>query len=96
VCHKYGNTTWCCFLFLHEIVDVSHFDAETSSVVLMCKDGSVNYFNPYILMFHHHNHDIKCVLSGKSVKATMFYISDYITKMDMKTYEVLSLLSHAV
>lgn len=96
VCHKYGNTTRCCFLFPHEIVEVSHFDAETSSVVLMCKDGSVNYFNPYILVFCRHNHDIKCVLSGKGAKAAMFYISDYITKMDVKTYEVLSLLSRAV
>ncbi|KAG1729179.1 uncharacterized protein EDB91DRAFT_1002778, partial [Suillus paluster] len=92
VCHKYGNTGRCHFLFPHEIVDMSHFDAETSSVVLMCKDGTVNYFNPYILVFCHHNHDIKCVLSGKGAKAAMFYISDYITKMDVKTYKVLSLL----
>ncbi|KAG1740759.1 uncharacterized protein EDB91DRAFT_1008802, partial [Suillus paluster] len=74
----------------------SHFDADTNSVVLMCRDGTVNYFNPYILVSHHHNHNIKCILSGKGAKAVMFCISDYITKMDVKTYEVLSLLSHAV
>jgi hypothetical protein len=43
-----------------------------------------------------HNHDIKCILSGKAAKAAMFYITDYITKMDLKTYEMLSLLSCAV
>jgi len=59
-------------------------------------DGIINYFNPYILIFCHHNHDIKCILSGKSAKAAMFYITDYITKMDCKTYEMLSLLSQAV
>ncbi|KIJ08063.1 hypothetical protein PAXINDRAFT_36792, partial [Paxillus involutus ATCC 200175] len=74
----------------------SHFDPESNSVVLMCRDGNINYFNPYILVFCRHNHDLKCILSGKSAKAAMFYISDYITKMGVKTYEMLSLLSRAV
>ncbi|KAI6008498.1 hypothetical protein EDC04DRAFT_2965114, partial [Pisolithus marmoratus] len=56
-------------------------------------DGTINYFNPYILVFCCHNHDLKCILSGKSAKAAMFYISDYITKMGLKTYEMLTLLS---
>ncbi|KAI6037848.1 hypothetical protein EDC04DRAFT_2868586 [Pisolithus marmoratus] len=93
VCHKYGNEGQCRFLFPHETVEASYFDAETKSVVLMCRDGNVNYFNPYILVFCRHNHDLKCILSGKSAKAAMFYISDYITKMGVKTYEMLSLLS---
>jgi len=93
VCHKYGR---CRFLFPHEIVEASYFDPETNSVVLLCRDGSVNNFNPYILIFCRHNHDIKCILSGKSAKAAMFYITDYITKMDCKTYEMLTLLSRAV
>ncbi|KAI6030203.1 hypothetical protein EDC04DRAFT_2572412, partial [Pisolithus marmoratus] len=63
---------------------------------LMCRDGNVNYHNQYILVFCRHNHDLKCILSGKSAKAAMFYISDYITKMGTKTYEMLSLLSRAV
>jgi len=96
VCHKYGNNNQCRFLFPHEIVEASYFDTDTNSVVLMCRDSTVNYFNPYILVFCRHNHDIKCILSGKAAKAAMFYISDYITKMDAKTHEMLSLLSRAV
>ena len=96
VCHKYGNEGKCRFLFPHEIIEASYFDSETNSVFLLCRDGSVNYFNPYILIFCRHNHDLKCILSGKSAKAAMFYITDYITKMDCKTYEVLSLLSRVV
>ena len=96
VCHKYGNTDRCRFQFPHEVIDTSHFDPDTNSVILKCLDGTVNYLNPYIPAFCHHNHDIKCILFGKSAKAAMFYITDYITKMDMKTYEVLSLLSRAV
>ncbi|KAF8426439.1 hypothetical protein L210DRAFT_869136, partial [Boletus edulis BED1] len=96
VCHKYGNEGRCRFLFPHEIVDASYFNPETNSTVLMCRDGNVNYFNPYILVFCRHNHDLKCILSGKGAKAAMFYISDYITKMGAKTYEMLTLLSRAV
>ena len=96
VCHKYGNEGRCRFLFPHEIVEVSYFDSDTNSIVLRCCDETMNYFNPYILVFCRHNHDLKCILSGKAAKAVMFYISDYITKMDTKTYEMLSLLSRAV
>ena len=96
VCHKYGNDKKCCFLFPHEIVEASYFDQDTNSVILLCQDSTVNYFNPYILIFCMHNHNIKCILSGKAAKAAMFYISDYITKMDMKTYQSLTLLSKAV
>ncbi|KAI6095813.1 hypothetical protein F5141DRAFT_989281, partial [Pisolithus sp. B1] len=81
VCHKYGNKGKCWFLFPHEVVKTSYFNPEMNAVVLKCQDGNVNYHNQYILVFCHHNHDLKCILSGKSAKAAMFYISDYITKM---------------
>ena len=55
----------------------------------------VNYFNRYILVYCRHNHDLKCILSGKAAEAAMCYITDYITKMEMKTYQILSLLSRA-
>jgi hypothetical protein len=96
VCHKYGNDGKCRFLFPHEIVEASFFDCDTNSVILVCRDATVNYFNPYVLIFCRHNHDIKCILSGKAAKAAMFYITDYITKMDLKTYQSLTLLSRAV
>ena len=86
---------YVCFLFPHEIVDKSHFDKETNSVFLMCHDATINFFNPYILVFCWHNHDIKCIFSGKAAKAATFYITDYITKMDIKTHEMLSLMSKA-
>ncbi|KAF8218878.1 hypothetical protein L208DRAFT_1133286, partial [Tricholoma matsutake] len=96
VCHKYGNTGTCRFQFPHEIVQESWFDSETNSIYLKCLDPNVNYHNPFILVYCRHNHDLKCILSGKAAKAAMFYITDYITKKDLKTYEVLSILSKAV
>jgi hypothetical protein len=96
VCHKYGNSDTCRFQFPHEIVQSSWFDHETNSIYLKCLDSNINYYNPFILVYCCHNHDLKCILSGKAAKAAMFYITDYITKQDLKTYEVLSLLLKAV
>ena len=95
VCY-YGNTNNCRFLFPHEVEPLSYFDSETNSIILKCLDGMVNYFNRYILVYCRHNHNLKCILSGKAAKAAMCFITDYITKMDIKTYQMLSLLSRAV
>ncbi|KAI0362715.1 hypothetical protein OH77DRAFT_1380437, partial [Trametes cingulata] len=92
VCHKYGNEGRCRFMFPHEVIPSSYYDKQTKSIVLRTLDPTVNFYNPYLLVYCRHNHDIKCILSGKAAKAAMFYITDYITKMDMKTYESLSLL----
>lgn len=96
VCHKYGNLDKCRFRFPHEIVNVSHFEAENNSINLICKDPTINYYNPYILVYCRHNHDIRCILSGKSAKAAIFYITDYITKMSLRTSQMLSLMCRAV
>ena len=66
VCHKYGNDDRCRFLFPHEIVEASYFDPEMNSIFLLVRNGTINYFNPYLLVFCRHNHDIKCILSGKA------------------------------
>ena len=39
---------------------------------------------------------MKCIPSGKAAKGAMCYVTDYMTKMDLKTYQVLSLMSKAV
>jgi hypothetical protein len=86
VCHKYGNDERCRFLFPHEVIEESYYDAASKSVVLKCGDGTMNYLNPYILVYCRHNHDLKCILSGRAAKAAMFYITDYITKTELKTH----------
>lgn len=96
VCHKYGNGGRCRFRFPHPTVEASYFDAENNSVMLKVQDAWLNYYNPYLLTYCRHNHDIRCILSGKSAKAAMFYITDYITKMSLKTSQILSLMCDAV
>lgn len=96
VCHKFNHVDACRFRFPHPVVLKSYFDEKTNSVVLLCLDGNINYHNPYILVFCRHNHDIKCIFSGAAAKAAMFYITDYITKMDISLHEMISLLSRTI
>jgi hypothetical protein len=96
VCHKYGNENNCRFDFPHDIVLESYFDHSTNALYLLCRDPNVNYYNPFIIVFTRNNHDIKCIFSGKAAKAAMFYITDYMTKGELKSYQILSLLSKAV
>lgn len=96
VCHKYGHDNTCRFHFPHELIPISYFDGDSNSIFLVCLDSTMNYYNPHILVYCRHNHDLKWILSGKAAKAAMFYITDYITKMDTNTYQALSLLSKAV
>ena len=96
VCHKCGHPNDCRFLFPHQCEPKSYFDEISNSVVMKCLDGNVNYYNCHLLTSVRHNHDIKNILSGKSAKAAMFYITDYITKNDEKLHQILALLSRAV
>jgi hypothetical protein len=96
VCHKYGNEGKCCFQFPHEVVETSHFDPATNSVFMQSLDPTVNYHSPELLVSSRHNHDMKNILSGKAAKAASQYISDYITKMDQKTDQAVSVMSQAL
>ena len=95
VCFKYGSED-CRFGFPHDIVPESSFDETDNSISLKCLDPMMNWFNPYILTFCRHNHDLRCILSGKSAKAAMIYITDYITKDDEQMHHTLSMFAAAV
>jgi Helitron helicase-like domain at N-terminus/PIF1-like helicase len=103
VCWKYRNVSHlpipqrpCRFEFPHEIVDHSHYDASSKSIFMKCLDPTINYYNPYILAMCRHNHDMKCILSGKSARASMFYITNYITKDDLHSHHILSMMSSTI
>ncbi|KLO10935.1 hypothetical protein SCHPADRAFT_831859, partial [Schizopora paradoxa] len=92
VCFKNRPTRTCRFNFPREEIQASYYDEKLQAIVFVCRDGTVNNYNPYILVYSRHNHDLSCILSGQAAKSAMIYITDYITKMDVKTYQVLSVL----
>ncbi|KAJ3722189.1 hypothetical protein C8R42DRAFT_537100, partial [Lentinula raphanica] len=59
---------------------------ETGELNLRKLDGLVNDFNETILAAVRCNIDIKFIGSGASAKAVMYYITDYITKSQLKAH----------
>ncbi|KAJ7207626.1 hypothetical protein GGX14DRAFT_366088 [Mycena pura] len=87
-----------CRFDLHEdnFRAVSCFDPETGEIKLRCLDGLVNNFNSTIIEAVRNNMDIKFVGSGASAKGILYYITDYITKSQLKTHVAFAMLELAV
>jgi hypothetical protein len=76
--------------------ETSDFDPETAELCLRCLEGLVNNFNTTMLEAIRCNMDIKFIGSGESAKAILYYITDYITKSDLKTHIAFAALELAV
>jgi hypothetical protein len=74
----------------------SCIDPETGLICLRCLDGLVNNFNMTILEAVRCNMDIQFIGSGESAKAMIYYITDYITKSQLKTHVAYAALQLAV
>ena len=74
----------------------SFVDDATGDVNLQYLDGMVNRYNPTILECIHCNMDIQFVGSGSSAKAVLYYITDYITKTQLKVHVAYSALDITV
>ena len=74
----------------------SYFDPETGELHLQCLDGMVNNFNATIIEAIRCNMDIKFIGSGPSAKAVLYYITDYISKSQLKSHVAFAALELAV
>ncbi|EIM85238.1 uncharacterized protein STEHIDRAFT_30578, partial [Stereum hirsutum FP-91666 SS1] len=100
-CYKYWkgppNPKECRFdLDQSNVCLESSFDAETGELSLRCLDGMVNNFNATIMEAVRCNMDIKFIGSGASAKAILYYITDYITKSQLKTHVAFAALELAI
>lgn len=77
-------------------VDKTTIDSETGELEFRVTDGMVNNFCETILLAMRCNIDIKFIGSGQSAKAVLYYITDYITKSQLKAHTAYSALKTAV
>ncbi|KAJ3522430.1 hypothetical protein NMY22_g11894 [Coprinellus aureogranulatus] len=101
VCYKYcrpGDPKICRFSLDSSVYQAeTKFDDDSGELCLRCLDGLVNNFNREIIESTRCNMDIKFIGSGTSAKAILYYITDYITKSQMKAhvaYNALELALH--
>ena len=99
-CYKYykaGEARTCRFdLKEDNFRPESKIDSGTGSIHLRCLDGLVNNFNMTILEAVRCNMDIQFIGSGESAKAMIYYITDYITKSQLKSHIAYAALQVAV
>ncbi|KAJ3900388.1 hypothetical protein F5879DRAFT_778801, partial [Lentinula edodes] len=100
-CYKYckdNSQPKECRFGLHEsnVTAESVFDENTGELNLRCLDGLVNNFNETILRAIRCNMDIKFIGSGASAKAVLYYITNYITKSQLKAHVAYAALERAV
>ena len=98
-CYKYwkqGQPKECRFgLGKHRYRENTEFDSN-GELQIRCLDGLVNNFNKSILEMMRCNMDIQFLGSGPSTKAVIYYITDYITKAQLKTHIAYAALALAV
>jgi hypothetical protein len=99
-CYKYwrqGQPRECRFgLGDHRYREKTEFDLTTGELQMRCLDGLVNNFNTSIIELIRCNMDIQFLGSGPSTKAVIYYITDYITKAQLKTHVAYAALALAV
>ncbi|KAI0821064.1 hypothetical protein BC629DRAFT_1578827 [Irpex lacteus] len=99
-CFKYckpGEPLVCRFdLDPSNIRKCSSFDETTGELCLRCLDGMVNNFNATILEAMRCNMDIQFIGSGEGAKAVTYYITNYITKTELKTHVAYAALELAI
>ncbi|KAI0826350.1 hypothetical protein BC629DRAFT_1258254, partial [Irpex lacteus] len=99
-CFKYckpGEPKVCRFdLDPSNVVKCTSYNQETGELCLRCLDGMVNNFNRTILEAMRCNMDIKFIGSGEGAKAITYYITNYITKAQLKTHVAYAALELAV
>ena len=74
----------------------SMVDPETESICLRRLHPWINNYNDVVLFLLQCNMDIKFIGSGPAAKALTYYISDYITKNDLKVHVGLQAIQAAI
>ncbi len=108
-CHKHSATCYkywkglphepkqCRFdLGAHCVCRETTFDKDTGELHMRYLDGLVNNFNSTILETMRCNMDIQFMGSEPSTKAVIYYITDYITKAQLKAHVAYAALELAV
>jgi DNA replication protein DnaC len=99
-CYKYwkrGQPRECRFsLGEHHYCEKTEFDLTSGELHMRHLDGLVNNFNTTMLEIIRCNMDIQFLGSGPSTKAIIYYITDYITKAQLKSHVAYAALELAV
>jgi hypothetical protein len=79
-----------------DINPFTRVDSETESIILKRLHPRINNYHGLIMFLLRCNMDIKYIGSGEATKASVHYITDYITKSTLGTHVGLSAVKYAI
>ncbi|KAI0351717.1 hypothetical protein OH77DRAFT_1363640, partial [Trametes cingulata] len=83
-----GKTQYCRARFPREVRPVTMVDPDNGALRFKQTDPWLNTYNPILSYLLRCNTDVSCLLSGTQVRAIIAYVTDYVTKAQLKTYSV--------
>ena len=83
--NKYGN---CKARFPRKLYEHTEVDPETGAINMKKREAMINTVTPVITYLFRSNTDITSLKSGTAIKAVILYVTDYITKMSLKTHVI--------
>ena len=84
-CRRKGK---CKARFPRDIVETTMVDPATGALKMKKGEAWINYFSPLLTFLVRCNTDTTSLLSGTAIKATVAYITDYVTKPGLNTYSM--------
>ena len=79
-----------------KLVPVSTIDPESGNISMRRLDPLINNFNEYLIAACRSNMDIKFIWTGSDAKALVYYVTDYVTKMNLSFHDTLSLVQKCI
>ena len=78
----------CKARFPRDIVETTMVDPGTGALKMKKGEAWINYYSPLLTFLVRCNTDTTSLLSGTAIKATVAYITDYVTKPGLNTYSM--------
>ena len=100
-CYKYYNASRgdkknCRMRMPRKLVLTSSIDPTTGHIAMRRSHPLVNNFNEYLISACRCNMDIKFIWTGSDAKALVYYITDYVTKMNLSFHDTFALIQKSV
>ena len=82
----------CKARFPRETCSETKIDLETGSLTLKKREEWINFFTPILSYLIKCNSDVTSLLSGTAIKAIVAYVTEYITKVPLKTHAMFDII----
>ena len=93
-CFKYNHSS-CRFNFPRDLLSATYINPETREVVPKRTNAWLNPYNKAVSYVFRCNHDLKYIPSSQDSKALIYYLTEYATKSELSSHELLALLAAA-